>query len=76
MSISVERWLTPHFQQAVINNPVQAARNAGIDLSPDQEQWLSGNPEQWRNFVQIIGGAKGAGGVTPLDCNICVVDGH
>lgn len=63
----------PAFQQQVLNDPEAAASSAGVQLTPDQKNWISSNPTQWQNFLKLL--AK-PGGVGVLDCHTCIVDGH
>lgn len=63
----------PAFGQKVKQDVVAAATENGVDLSPDQKQWLASNPTQWRNFLGLI---QAPGQVGELNCGTCIVDGH
>jgi|GEM_PF-5651097 len=63
----------PEFAKKVVEDPVAAAKGAGVELTTDQKAWLSENPVQWTNFVGMISRSESVGA---LNCGTCLVDGH
>jgi len=60
------------FGAAVAADPVKAAKEAGVNLSQNEIDWLKSNPQQWQSFLKIVKRP----GVAILDCHTCIVDGH
>lgn len=57
------------------NDPVAAAKSAGIHLTPEQEKWLASKPAQFDKMMTVASSAysQDPGGE---NCGTCIVDGH
>jgi len=57
------------------NDPVGAAKETGIPLTPDQEEWLASKPDQFHKMMKVASQAYAAG-PDGENCGTCFVDGH
>lgn len=67
--------IDPDFRAKMDSDPAGTAKNEGVDLTDEQLKWLKSSPSQLKTFNERL--KKGFEvSPLPLDCNICIVDGH
>jgi hypothetical protein len=70
----------PKLYRKAQTDPVAAAKEAGVQLTPDQEKWLASKPPQLQKTLQIASGAyatsPGEKSAEGENCGTCIVDGH